>query len=320
MSIQIRPFTPADYTDLKRVLEAALPDYPVDLASLKQDHASLPAHCKAGRWLAEVDGRAVGYGEYTQFAGRYHPQKFVISLSVEPAHQGRGVGSALYETIVTALKPYNPISLSGQVREDLTQSVRFVTKRGYQERMRTWESELDLTTFDPAPWLPFLARAEEQGIAIKSLRELEGDPEWKAKLLDLTNTARMDVPATEPCVPFSPEQFEKIVLGSPNLLPDACMVAVHGDRYVGTSALWKDGGDGILETGLTGLRREYRGMGIAQALKVRGLLWAQGQGYKGARTYNESNNQRMLAINLKMGFARRPAWVDYALDLGATTA
>jgi GNAT superfamily N-acetyltransferase len=69
-----------------------------------------------------------------------------------------------------------------------------------------------------------------------------------------------------------------------------------------------------LYQGLTGVRREYRGKGVAMALKLKTIEYAQRHGYAVIKTWNESNNVGMLAINEKLGFVRQPAWVTFAKE------
>jgi RimJ/RimL family protein N-acetyltransferase len=52
----------------------------------------------------------------------------------------------------------------------------------------------------------------------------------------------------------------------------------------------------------TGVERTYRGRGIAQALKVLGLRYAQAQGAREVRTNVHPQNAPMLAINQKLGY------------------
>ncbi len=68
-------------------------------------------------------------------------------------------------------------------------------------------------------------------------------------------------------------------------------------------------------TGFTGVLREYRGRGIAWALKLRALTWAKERGYREVRTWNSTRNAPMLGINVALGFAKQPVWITFAKDL-----
>jgi len=71
--------------------------------------------------------------------------------------------------------------------------------------------------------------------------------------------------------------------------------------------LWKSEIEKGINTGLTGVRREYRRKGIATALKHTGLIWAKNQGYEWIRTDNVDTNTGMLSINIRVGFKFMPA-------------
>ena len=43
------------------------------------------------------------------------------------------------------------------------------------------------------------------------------------------------------------------------------------------------------------------------------------KGVEHIKTWNDVNNQPMLAINVAMGFVRQPAWVTYEKDLSASS-
>lgn len=59
----------------------------------------------------------------------------------------------------------------------------FWKKLGFQERMRAWESHLDLASFDARPFQGHLDRVKAEGIALTTLaEEKKRDPDWLGKI------------------------------------------------------------------------------------------------------------------------------------------
>ena len=63
---------------------------------------------------------------------------------------------------------------------------------------------------------------------------------------------------------------------------------------------------GMLITPSPGVLREFRGRGLAQALKWQTVLLAKKEGMRYIRTNNDSQNAPMLAINRKLGYQPEP--------------
>ncbi|MBX0327418.1 GNAT family N-acetyltransferase [Oscillochloris sp. ZM17-4] len=315
----IRPFSggDADYAAAVDVVNAVFPEYPDTVDEWRFGDANRPAHIKMERWLAELDGATVAYGNYHQFEGMYHPRKFGVFIAVLPALQGRGVGAALYDHVVAALDRHGPISLRARAREDAARSLRFLAGRGYREDMREWESRLDVAAFDPAPYAGHEAALRADGLRIAPLAELlERDPDCREKLWALDVELTRDVPHPEPITATTRESFEAWIFNNPNFLPDGYFVALDGPDYVGSSALWRSQADsGELYTGLTGVRRAYRRRGIALALKLRDIAYAREHGVRVIKTWNEANNRGMLSINEALGFVKQPAWITFVKQL-----
>ena len=57
-----------------------------------------------------------------------------------------------------------------------------------------------------------------------------------------------------------------------------------------------------------GVRREYRGRGIALALKLLAIDFCRRSGAARIRTNNDSENAPMLAINRRLGYVPEPGW------------
>lgn len=313
LNLTIRPFEKSDYASIAEVLNATWPDELLKEASLREEDTKHDPKVKWGRFVAELDAQVVGVASYTQPEGMYHPQKFTAWVTVRPEFRGQGIGKALYTRVLEALRPHEPISLLTTTREDQGSALAWLEKLGYVEKMRYWESRLDVTAFDPAPFAHAEAKARAHGIVITTLAELEQrDPDYKQKFYDLFCEAREDVPRPEPMTSISFEQWHRWTFESPYLLPEGNILAVDPStgQYVGMSQLWKSDGD-YLQTGLTGVRRAYRRKGLALAMKLRAVLWAKQVGCREIRTFNESNNRAMLSINEAMGFVKQPAWIDF---------
>ncbi|MGH2460952.1 MAG: GNAT family N-acetyltransferase [Chloroflexota bacterium] len=310
MTLTIRPFTLDDYPSAIDLLNVVYPDYPDTVEELRFYDEHRDPKCRFDRWLAERDGTVVGIGQCGHAAGWYHPRKFWMDLSVHPDHQGRGVGSQLYQQLVDLILPLDPLLIRSGAREDKLHSVQFLLNRGFVEDVRSWESRLDVTGFDPTPFQDAERGLRAAGLEIMTLRELERDPERNQKLYELEWLLDQDVPQPEPPTRVSFEFFLEHTLQNPNLLPEAYLVAVDRTAYVGLSTLWSSRGNADLFTGLTGVRQEYRGRRIALALKLRSIAYARAHGHPVIRTWNESNNLRMLAINERLGFVKQPAWID----------
>jgi len=310
----IRPFDgDADYAAFVAVCNAVAPDYPVSEEEVRHEDATQPGHIKELRLLAELDGAVIGLASYSQNPGMYHPRKFSLNAKVHPAFQGRGVGRALYDAIMEALAPYDPLSVRATTREDRERSVRFLLDRGFVEDVRRWESRLDVAAFDPAPFAGKVERVAVAGFRFVTLAELiASDPDHRRKLYELDLDATRDEPMPEPFTPYSQADFDSWVFDSPNLRPEGFVVAVDGDRYAGLSSLFTTQGDpDTLIVGFTGVARDYRRRGLALALKLLAIDYARRAGVKTLKTWNDSRNAPMLSINRALGFVRQPAWISY---------
>ena len=316
MDIRIRESVDADYEQIAAVWTSAYPGYPVTAEEARHWDTHRDKKCVMVRFVCEraddPDAGIIGLAMYNHEEYMYHPRKYAIDMGVRPEFQGQGVGKALYDHLMADLLKRDPLVLRTYGREGNERALRFLADRGFVEEMREWESKLDVTTFDFAPYEGLDARMREQGIELKSLAELMNEPGIRRKLYELEVALMEDVPATDTPTAPSFECFAERTFSSPNLLPEAYTIAVHNGELVGLSALWKGKADEVIGTGLTGVRREYRRKGIATAMKVRGIRWCADHGHATIRTENEQNNVGMLGINMALGFVKQPAWIAFA--------
>src|SRR3989442_1294557 len=160
-------------------------------------------------------------------------------------------------------------------------------------------------------------KASQAGIEFSTLeQELREDPECYRKLYALVQTAFRDVPIADTPTDTPYDQWLAFEMENPNLIPQAYVIAKDGERYVGTSVVWRlQKEPRSLYQGLTGVLREYRGKGIAVALKLKVFDFAKRNGFDNIRTFNASTNDGMLAINMKLGFKRDLAWITFEKSL-----
>ena len=312
--LTVRPFTARDYHAAVAIGSAVYPDHPWSEDEWRHEDARYDGRqFVLHRLVAEgAGGGLLGVAEFHHVPSMYHPNKLWVEVLVHPQHQGAGIGARLYEELTATMQPYHPTVLWAGVRETLDRGVRFAQDRGFREVRRVWELRLDVTRFEDAP---FVERATSAmvGLTFTTVAELRRrDPRWLPKLFDLHRTVDADVPRPDAYTPLSKDHFIQHTLEHPDYLPEAHVVIMDGDQYVGESFMFKSQQlPEVLYQGLTAARREYRGRGLGLAVKLPTIEYARAHGYREIRTWNDSLNMAMLHINTRLGFARQPAWITF---------
>ena len=190
--------------------------------------------------------------------------------------------------------------------------VPFLTRHGFTEVDRIVPVMLNLTTFArdkfPSP--------EPNGISFFSYAEAGDTDENRRRLYALGVALDRDVPTHDVHAEPSPFGEWQKRFDRPEHDPNALAVAASdaGD-WIGLSQLGFQEGTNIGWTFLTGVRREYRGQGVAYALKLRAIDAALARGCPLILTENHEDNAPMRAINKKLGFVPDAPGVSYSKDL-----
>lgn len=316
---RVRPFAPADYEAWVAASNRCYPDYPSSVAEMRHHDRSFDTtRFFKLRLVAEEAGRLVGGVETAHRVSRFHPDRYAFDLWVVPEARRRGLGSGLYEEAVAALRRRGALAATAGAKESMADGVAFLRARGWVERKRDWESRLRVAGFDFARFASADERITREGIRISTYAdELERDGDAERKAYELTEALRIDVPATDAATPERIEDWRAHWVGSPAFLADAFFVAIDRDgRWVGMSNLERQIEDpSFAWQGLTGVRREDRGRGIAMALKLRTVRYAQGMKVDHIKTWNDQRNRPMLQINEALGFEKQPAWIAFEKSL-----
>jgi mycothiol synthase len=280
--------TPRDYEAVVHILDR------VSSVRLTPEEVEYGVTSEPGGILlvAEVDGIDVasGLGKRSTIAGAQYTMIRVLSEA-----RGRGVGQALYEALSAHGRDQDLIDAWGRVDGGDTASLSFAERRGFSEFSREVESILTLAPLEPAPPPP--------GIEITTLGARPGLAE-ACRNVDLE--AVPDIPAAE-SEPRPYDWWRGYLVESPGALPHLLTIALADGEVVGYSSLLALAGQpGTLENQLTGVKRAWRGRGIALALKREQARLAHEAGFERISTYNDEVNAPMRAVNMRLGFVPQP--------------
>ena len=308
--MNIRPIRPEDYDTVARIWNKVYPSDSYTAGEFARLDAMYEPPQRFARFVAELDGAVVGATNYAQFAGMYHPQKFMTNVFVHPEFEKQGIGTALYAFLLEQLTPFDPVFLRCQVKEDLPHAIAFAKTRGFQEDKRDWEAELDVGAFDPEPFAELEAKLANQGITLMTFPEYGITPKSEQVFFEFFSEVRLDIPRSEPATPLSFQNFRTMMFDAVDYFAEGVFFAVKDRDIIGMTMFWKSDGTPNLFTGLSAVRCAYRGKGIATALKVKALAYAKKRGAPKVFTDNDTRNVEMIAVNDKLGFQRLPAWLS----------
>lgn len=232
-------------------------------------------------------------------------------VDVEPPARRQGIGTAMFEAILEGIGP-EPHLLWTFASTTQQASLAFIARHGFRERDRFFESELDLGGFDPDAYA-----AERQGALDRGLRfttvAAEDSPELRRRVHLLADAVDRDIPSVDRFQPVTHEQWLQDWFASPGARPDLMVLVMDGDEPVALSTVtWPQGTAPV--NGLTGVLPAYRGHGLATAVKVEALRRARAAGATAIRTDNHARNAPMLAINERLGYRRKPAYIDFVRE------
>jgi GNAT superfamily N-acetyltransferase len=240
---------------------------------------------------------------------------FFIQVVVDSARRRQGIGGQFYEAALRiASETYGMTVIDSEVREDCPEGLHFAERRGFHIAHHSFESTIDLATFDERPFAGTIEQVEASGIRLLSLADAGDTRENRFKLWDVNYRTYLDDPGSDGAFPNF-EEFLNIWETSSWFRPDGQIMAFDGEQCVGLSAVGYFAGDNSAYNMMTGVLAAYRGRGIAQALKLRSIRAAKDWGAAFIRAHNDSNNGPMLAINRKLGYVPQPGVYRLVNDL-----
>ncbi len=309
-------YRPANLDDAGLYTDLALlhrPDEPQDpqVAAYRWAHPT-PGFTRE-RFIIELAGRPVGFARHMEAEDSLdadrngHLEAFFTPSSTSRARL-RDAFEFLHERASAAgVRIFNSVigeddGLTASVLEDL----------GYhRDRLsRAWELDL-VENADRLSVLVARSEAAMQslGIQCRALAD-DADPDAMVAYYEAWAEVVEDVPHTAPFHRPDLAEFKRW-MDSPDCSERWVFLARDGDNIVGMSSLLFPPTRGNVWTGFTGVKRDWRGRGIARGVKMAILKQALEQGVSCVRTDNDSTNAPMLHINEDLGYQSIPGFVSY---------
>ncbi len=230
-------------------------------------------------------------------------EKFTLYLGVHPDFRRHGLGTELERRQRAFARQYGGRELTAGVREDDPGAQAFLSRLGYTEAYRRFQMELDVQLFE---WSRYQRWRERLGgLRLFTFAEAGTSEDNFRKLYELSIMLAADVPHPDGAPRYSYEEFRKWA-AAPGSRADAVFIVADGDQWVGMSGLLVPEGRPAY-TYFTGVRREYRGRGLATVLKLAAIEFAKNHRVAAMRTTNDTVNSPMVAVNEKLGYRRLPA-------------
>ncbi|MCW5945875.1 MAG: GNAT family N-acetyltransferase [Fimbriimonadales bacterium] len=256
-----------------------------------------------GRFVAlDQSGRVIAYAKSTRMHSD-KPGRFILTTIVDAAERRKGLGTKLMDLCESYAIERGGVELIVDVREDDAASIAFSKNRGYIQTHHFFESTLDVEAFD-----------SKKHVEDRQFDEIEftspgadgNDEVSLRKLFEIIKIADNDAPGDFE-TDMSLDEFVAVYVNAKWFDPFGHIVAKHNGDYVGLSAVGEMS-PGRFYTLNTGVRSDFRGRGLATALKAKAIDYAKSLGAKVIRTHNHSDNAPMLTINRNLGFVSELGW------------
>jgi GNAT superfamily N-acetyltransferase len=214
-----------------------------------------------------------------------------MAARVLPEHRRRGVASELVRALAEHARSLERTGINSFVDAEDEGSIAFAHKLGLSEVDYQLEQGR-VVGEEPEPVVP-------AGIEIVSLEDRRS--ELLQAVWPVAQEGYEDMPLPgEIHIPLATWLRDEATR------PEGSFVAYEDDAIVGYAGLGEHAnGSATAEHGLTVVRRDRRGRGIARALKLAQLHWASRNGVVELITWTQKGNEAMQALNASLGYVNR---------------
>ena len=280
----------ADVEAFLAVRRAIDPEHPL-VREAYLEHIAAPGRAD---WLALAGGDPVGAAFVEPHHGKVDGDTGYVSVRVLGERRRRGIGTHLFRVVSERARASGWDALYSVARDDDADTLEYLLKRGFSEVLRMQELSLDLTSADSNG-----GAAEVEVVPLT--------PELEPSAFDATREIYPDLPGEAVELTGGIDEWRRNEL--PGHTIRSCTLAALAEGQVVGYATLHDAGEGVGIHGITGVRRAWRGRGVAPALKRAQIAAARSIGRRELRTTTAFQNAPMLLVNERLGYSRGVAWI-----------
>lgn len=339
MNIAVTPMDPSDevaaeqaYQIAAAVTAADLPDFP---PPTRQTFFGELRHPWPGlrheRALAHLDGAAVGYLDIA-LPQLDNLDNAEVEVSVHPEHRRRGVGRALHEYAVSAVRGLGRKNIMGMAVETLPGGVAcdpaggaFGEAMGATAALQDVRRRLDVTAVDDAALDRLLSAAWPRAAGYSLVQWQATVPEeYVDDIAYLDGRLMEDAPMGD--LAWEPEKVDAAKVRAID-----AVVAARGRRRYHTAARHDESGHLVAWTTIdfpgradwhafqqiTIVEPRHRGHRLGLIVKIENLRYTRSHepAVRAIDTWNAAVNDHMISINEAMGFRPVDGWQNWQLAL-----
>jgi GNAT superfamily N-acetyltransferase len=271
------------------VYNAVWPHAAFTLAEVHSFKQSVRAHHDV---VARLDGAPVGSALTVVVPHR--SDRVLTVVTVLASHRRRGVGSALFASLSAWTGERGIADIEVPVLDNDPESLAYATRRGFVEERRELGVVLDVAGMEEPALEP------PEGIEIVAWAER---PELARGIYEVSLEAYPDIPGFEDDELESFEDWLAHDMQGSGDLPEATFVALADDEVVGYAKFALTAAQPTVAFhDISGVKRAWRGRGVARALKTAQIRWAIANGFTELRTRNEERNEPIRRLNASLGY------------------
>jgi GNAT superfamily N-acetyltransferase len=271
------------------VYNAVWPHAAFTLAEVHSFKQSVRAHHDV---VARLDGAPVGSALTVVVPHR--SDRVLTVVTVLASHRHRGVGSALFASLSAWTGERGIADIEVPVLDNDPESLAYATRRGFVEERRELGVVLDVAGMEQPALEP------PEGIEIVAWAER---PELARGIYEVSLEAYPDIPGFEDDELESFEDWLARDMQGSGDLPEATFVALADDEVVGYAKFALTAAQPTVAFhDISGVKRAWRGRGVARALKTAQIRWAIANGFTELRTRNEERNEPIRRLNASLGY------------------